>query len=403
MGDEPCASSFCCAQTKNTPRAADDEVFMRDLRTFAGGRPFCWNPAAWLVTAAVAVTLAAPALSQAPPSDPRVGAPQAKRAPVVQPQAVRCDPARTLGVSRILEIDTSTGPRFGHQQYKDHAILQDGEVVLTFDDGPLRANTQGVVDALEAQCTKGTFFMVGSQAIADPDMVKQIQRKGHTVANHTWSHADLRKMTPLKARQEIELGFSAVSQAAGQPIAPFFRFPFLSDTAAMKQMAESRGFGIFSIEIDALDYRNKDNPEAVHAEVMKQIGYYRKGILLFHDIHASTAQALPLILADLKKRNFKVVHIKPVAPIQTLPEFDAMAKKETGAKRVAVQNNPLAPRAVTYPLPSRETMPNPGPLAAPSPVQQPVQQPAAQPLPRVTRPLPPSPPRDDWTRGVFGR
>jgi peptidoglycan-N-acetylglucosamine deacetylase len=326
--------------------------------------------------------------------------PQAGRrvAPSLAP--VRCDPSRSLGVSRILEIGTETGPRFGHVQYKDHAPLQDGEVILTFDDGPLRANTQGVLDALEAQCTKATFFMVGSQALADPDMVKRIQVRGHTVGNHTWSHSDLRKMTPQMARREIELGFSAVTLAAGQPIAPFFRFPFLSDTSAMKQMAETRGYGVFSIDIDALDYRNKNNPEAVHAEVMKQLQYQRKGILLFHDIHPATAQALPGILADLKRRNFRVVHVRPTTAYVTLPEFDAMARKEFGAKRTAVANNPLAPRAVTFPLPSKESVPGAFPPVQPG--AQPATPPQlAQPLPRVTRPLPPPPPRDDWRRGLF--
>jgi peptidoglycan-N-acetylglucosamine deacetylase len=326
--------------------------------------------------------------------------PQARRnAAPPQNAALRCDPDRSLGVSRIIEIETATGPRFGHVQYKDHALLQDGEVILTFDDGPLRANTQAVVDALEAQCTKATFFMVGSQALADPQMVQQIQRKGHTVANHTWSHSDLRKMAPMNARREIELGFSAVALAAGQPIAPFFRFPFLSDTSAMKEMAGTRAYGIFSIDIDALDYRNKDNPEAVHAEVMKQLAYQRKGILLFHDIHPSTAQAMPSILADLKRRNFKVVHIRPVQAVETLPEFDAMARKEFGAKRTASAANPLANRAVTYPLPSsREPVSGQGsPFGAPP---QPQAAPPSQSLPRVTRPAPP--PREDWRRGVFG-
>ena len=141
-----------------------------------------------------------------------------QRAPAVD----RCaDKSRVLGVSRTVDIDGTGGPRFGLQQYKGNDFLADGEVVLTFDDGPLRVHTQAVVDALEAQCTKATFFMVGSQALADPEMVRQIYRKGHTVGTHTFSHADLRKMTPLKAREEIELGFSAVSQALGQSVAPF--------------------------------------------------------------------------------------------------------------------------------------------------------------------------------------
>ena len=131
-----------------------------------------------------------------------------------------------LGVSRVAEIDTSAGPRFGFQ-YKEQDILADGEVVLTFDDGPLRAYTKPVLEALAAHCTKATFFVVGRMAVADPEMVREYARRGHTVGTHTWSHANLHASTPLKARAEIELGFSAVQQALGKPVAPFFRFPYL--------------------------------------------------------------------------------------------------------------------------------------------------------------------------------
>jgi peptidoglycan-N-acetylglucosamine deacetylase len=282
----------------------------------------------------LSLLLALPAIAQQPQG--KSGAPRA------------CDPSRTLGVSRVVEIDTTGGPRFGLQQYQDNDFLQDGEIVLTFDDGPLRPHTAPVVDALEAQCTKATFFMVGTQALADPDMVKRIQRLGHTVGSHTWSHANLKKMTPLKARNEIELGFSAVQQAAGQPIAPFFRFPFLSDPKPMIGYAETRGFGVFSIEVDAYDYRSKD-PAEVHKAVLSQLQWRKKGILLFHDIQPATAQALPGLLAALKARGYKVVHIKAKTPVTTMPEFDQLAARESQRKRQIAGANPLATRAVTWP------------------------------------------------------
>ncbi|MEQ1647712.1 MAG: polysaccharide deacetylase family protein [Hyphomicrobiaceae bacterium] len=278
-----------------------------------------------------------------------VPAHQAASAP---PKGV-CDPSRAIGVTRIVEIDTSSGPKFGSQQHKELDFLADGEVVLTFDDGPLRRHTQAVVDALEGECTKATFFMVGSQAVADPEMVKQIYRKGHTVGTHTWSHANLRKLTPLKARHEMELGFSAVAAAAGQPIAPFFRFPFLADTKAMNGYAETRQFGNFSIDVDSLDYKSKSAP-AVHAEILKQLAYRKKGILLFHDIQQSTAEALPGLLAALRQKGYKIVHMRAKGKATTLAEFDDIANRDLGRKRVAVAAQPLARRSVTW------TMPGPG-------------------------------------------
>lgn len=388
---------------------------------------------AWLPATLLVFALAGPAIAQGPtqPMPPAAQTPpvQGQTAPAVGAPAGatpsraapdRCaDRGRVLGVSRIVTIDTTTGPRFGHQQYKDHDLLADGEVVLTFDDGPLRAHTQAVVDVLDAQCTKATFFMVGSQALADPDMVRQIARKGHTIATHTWSHANLRQRGQADARRELELGFSAVAHAAGQPIAPFFRFPFLADSTAMKAYAQQRGVGIFSIEIDALDYRNKEDPGAVHAEVMKQLAWHRKGILLFHDIQPSTAAALPGLLAAIKAKGFKVVHMKPEAPIQTLAEFDAVVRRDAGARRVAQAANPMAARAVTWPLPKAGTTAPFDPAAGPPPpppapfrrqpavpaggVFPPYQPyPAAAPPPAVLPP-PPRPPRpaEDWRNRVF--
>lgn len=377
------------------------------------------------VTLAVSIAAIVAAEAQQPP-------------PPAATRAVACDPRAAIGVSRTVDIDTAAGPRFGHQQYKDVTVLQDGEVILTFDDGPLRVHTQAVVNALEQHCTKATFFMVGSQAAADPDMVRQIVRKGHTVGTHTWSHANLRKMTPMAARQEIELGFSAVTLAAGQPIAPFFRFPFLADTKAMLGYMGTRNVGIFSIEVDGLDYRNKHDPQAVHDQIMSQLAYQKKGILLFHDIQPSTAAALPMILRSLKAKGYRIVHMKPTAASATVAEFDAMAQRHFDRKRVAHAANPLANRAVTWPMPPKPGQPQPaaatgGPIpggvvavqrapAAGLPGQPALMAPppGPAPLPGATPPplpaavgadqLPPVLPRparvrpeDDWRNAVFRR
>ena len=150
-----------------------------------------------------------------------------------------------LGISRIVEVDTSDGPRFGHQQHNDVDLLQDGEVALTFDDGPLRPYTKPVLDALTAHCTKATFFIVGSMAVADPEMVKEIARRGHTIGTHTWSHRNLRTLLPQRAKDEIELGFSAVRKAVGGPIAPFFRFPYLSASRVLITYLQQRHIATF--------------------------------------------------------------------------------------------------------------------------------------------------------------
>lgn len=285
-----------------------------------------------------------------------------------QSAAGSCQARKPLGVSRVLEIETSGAPRFGHQQYKDLSILADGEVVLTFDDGPLRPYTRPVLDALAAHCTKATFFMVGRMAISDPELVREIARRGHTIGTHTWSHQNLRTIGAVAARHEIELGFSAVQRAVGAPIAPFFRFPYLADPAHAQTYLQSRDVGIFSIEVDGYDYRTQE-PEEVHRRVISQIMAQRKGIILFHDIQPSTAGALRRILDDLEAKKFKVVHLVAKSHVTTLASFDAQADREFRQRRSIVAAQPLAPRSMVWPMdppPAGGFAPWQGPGAAPS-------------------------------------
>jgi peptidoglycan/xylan/chitin deacetylase (PgdA/CDA1 family) len=257
-----------------------------------------------------------------------------------------------LGVSRVAEVDTAAGPRFGFQ-YNEQDILTDGEVVLTFDDGPLRAYTKPVLEALAAHCARATFFLVGRQALADPEMVQEYDRRGHTIGTHTWSHANLRSLSPQKARAEIELGFSAVQQALGKPLAPFFRFPYLSDPKGMIGHLQERQMGIFSIDVDSKDFRTRD-PSTVHRRVMTDLARAKKGIILFHDIQPSTARALPGLLAELKAKGYRIVHLQPKATAATVAEFDAQAQQEFDRRRAKVVAEPLTKRSLTWSIASDE-------------------------------------------------
>jgi peptidoglycan/xylan/chitin deacetylase (PgdA/CDA1 family) len=257
-----------------------------------------------------------------------------------------CTPDK-LGVSRTIAVDASQGPQFG-SMYRNATLLKDGEVVLTFDDGPSRAYTRPILEALAAHCTRATFFMIGRMAVADPEMVKEVARHGHTVATHTWSHGNLQALHPQQAQREIELGLSAVQQALGKPVAPFFRFPYLRDTPSSRKYLQGRDLAAFAIDIDSRDFVTRD-AAAVSQRVMRTLAARRKGIVLLHDIHASTARALPALLADLKERGFRIVHIVPRAGAETLAEYDAQLKQRAERKHLAAPPHPLAKRSVAWP------------------------------------------------------
>lgn len=351
-----------------------------------------WLGRGLLGLAAVAL-IAAPGLTQtAAPS----------RVVATAAAAGKCAP-NAIGVARTAEIKTAGGPRFGRQQYQDNDFLVDGEVVLTFDDGPSSIFTPQIIKTLDAHCTKATFFMVGSRALAEPRIVKDIARRGHTIGTHTWSHANLRTIGAVRAKDEIELGFSGVQRAAGQPIAPFFRFPYLADSRAMMTHLQSRDIANISIDADAYDYKTL-NPAEVHKAIIAQVTAKKKGIILFHDIQSSTAHALNGLLSDLKARGFRVVHIVPDTSATSIAAYDVLATREASQRLIAVAANPLAKRAVTWPLAAIEASPTGA--ARPAPGQPVLQQPAAvlPPLPPIAT-APPAPRRrvddDNWITRVF--
>jgi peptidoglycan/xylan/chitin deacetylase (PgdA/CDA1 family) len=237
--------------------------------------------------------------------------------------------ANALGVSRTVEIDTTGGPGFGMEHYKAHDFLLPQEVILTFDDGPWPTTPQ-VLAALAAHCTKATFFAIGKNAIAFPEVMRQVVAGGHTIGTHTWSHMMLagKGVTPDKAKEEIEKGFSAVKIAMGQgEPASFFRFPGLKGPDAQITYLGQRNVAIFSTDIDSFDFKFR-KPDQVVKSVMERLEKRGKGIVLLHDFQKHTAAGTLELLNQMKAKGYKIVHMRPKNNVTTLAEFDEKARAE---------------------------------------------------------------------------
>jgi peptidoglycan/xylan/chitin deacetylase (PgdA/CDA1 family) len=273
---------------------------------------------------------AAPAASASALSD-ATGSIGSAAAPARLPVAVAAAPScqgrpEALGISRTVEIDTTDGPGFGFEHFKQHDFLQPGEVVLTFDDGPWPHNTPAVLAALAANCTKALFFPIGEHAMWAPEILRQVAAAGHTIGSHTWSHKDLAKLSAQDGKDEIEKGVSAVHWALGGPAAPFFRFPALSHAPEMVTYLGQRNIGIFSADMDSLDFKIR-KPDQVITSVMTKLKKDGKGIILMHDFQKGTAEAAPELLRQLKANGYKVVFVKAKAPLQTIASYDDMIVK----------------------------------------------------------------------------
>lgn len=265
--------------------------------------------------------------------------PKAAPLPVVAAKPACANPD-ALGVGRTVEIDTTGGPGFGFEHFKQLDFLRDKEVVLTFDDGPWQTTTPSVLKALADECTRAIFFPIGKHATYYPEILKQVAAAGHTVGAHTWSHANLnnKKITEAQQKDEIERGFSAVKWALGANPAPFFRFPALQHPPVMVTYLGNRNVAIFSCDVDSFDFKTRKSEQVVE-NVMSKLDKLGKGIILMHDFQKHTAEALPTLLRRLKAGGYKVVAMRAKSTLQTLPEYDEMITKDV--KLPTVSSRPL--------------------------------------------------------------
>jgi peptidoglycan/xylan/chitin deacetylase (PgdA/CDA1 family) len=290
--------------------------------------------AAFAAAAALATVTAAPAQEQAPAAaasaEAQAPAPAEAQAPAAapvqaqaEPQAPAAAPAcpgnpNAIGTSRVITIDPGQYRRLGTLQYPETLPLQDHEVVLTFDDGPLPPHTTNVLNVLSSQCVRALFFLVGEMAHAYPDIVKRIHADGHTIGTHSQDHP-LRfdRISDEKVRWEIDQGVANVALALGEAggLSQFFRIPGFGRTDYVEQAAAERSLMVFSTDVVADDWFRRIGPSQVIARAVKRLEEKGKGMLLLHDIHPWTAVALPGLLKELKDHGFRIVEVVPSATV----------------------------------------------------------------------------------------
>jgi peptidoglycan/xylan/chitin deacetylase (PgdA/CDA1 family) len=264
--------------------------------------------------------------------------PAAQAAPTPSAASTSCSNPNAIGVARVVEIDTTGGPGFGFEHFKSHDFLREGEVVLTFDDGPWPKNTPAVLAALAAHCTKAIFFPIGTHATYEPGILKQVAAAGHAVGSHTWCHQDLSKTkgnclingkvqaVEYDPKDEIEKGISAVRWAVGGPTAPYFRFPALRQPQELVDYLGKRNIAIFSTDMDSFDFKMR-KPEQVRQAVLAKLKKHGKGIVLMHDFQHATGEAAMDLLNDLKAAGYKIVFMKPKFPVTTIASYDEQILK----------------------------------------------------------------------------
>ncbi len=220
-----------------------------------------------------------------------------------------------LGTDRVIEVDVTTTPRVGRKQFPTTLPLQSKELVLTFDDGPWPGTTPNILDALKQECVRATFFLLGRNVVAHPQIARRALAEGHTIGHHSYSHPLLDRMPITSAETEIDRGIAADEFALygvhrTKPATPFFRFPGFASNRALLDRLNERGLVVFGADVWASDWLPM-RPEQELRLILSRIDQVGRGIVLFHDTKAQTAQMLPAFLRELKHRGYSIVQIVP--------------------------------------------------------------------------------------------
>jgi peptidoglycan-N-acetylglucosamine deacetylase len=262
-------------------------------------------------------------------------------------------PADALGTARTITVDPGQLGRIGTMQYRRTLPLNDKEVVLTFDDGPVPPYSNRILDILAEHCVKATFFIVGQQAREFPEVVRRVYDEGHTVATHSEHHP--RAFDRLPARrvaEEVDGGLASTATALGEDRAPapFFRVPGLRTSRVTEAYLASQTIAIWSADVVADDWRHIPAQQVVK-RALQRLAAKRKGVLLLHDIQPATALALPDLLKELKARDYRIVHVVPAAEAKLAPptRLALAAPGQQGWPRI------LGAAPPQLPVPSPET------------------------------------------------
>ncbi len=184
------------------------------------------------------------------------------------------------------------------------------EVVLSFDDGPDPTYTPQILDILDKNDIKGTFFILGENAMKHPELVERIFKEGHEVGNHTFTHPDVASITPFQTRMELNATQRLFQEITGHSMT-LFRPPYIADAEPSTRSelvpilrAQEMGYTMVGESIDSEDWKEISSNEIVK-RVLDQLP--EGNVILLHDAggdRSNTVEALPIIIKELKKRGY---------------------------------------------------------------------------------------------------
>ncbi|MBV9656478.1 MAG: polysaccharide deacetylase family protein [Verrucomicrobia bacterium] len=236
-------------------------------------------------------------------------------------------------------------------------------IAMTFDDGPSAALTPGLLDLLKQKGVHVTFFVLGSLAKDHPEILRRAVAEGHEIANHSWDHPNLGKMPDESVSSQLNRTKDIITAATGKPC-DLLRPPYGSMTALQRHWFHDQlGYKIILWSVDPLDWKDH-NPSLITRRLVD--GARPGSIMLAHDIHKTTIEAMPAVLDELLAKGFKFVTVSELLAMELPPD----PKKASSSSPSRPPRPSLAPGVPATINGSVEPMPGPTPAlpaAAPSP------------------------------------
>jgi peptidoglycan/xylan/chitin deacetylase (PgdA/CDA1 family) len=241
-------------------------------------------------------------------------------------------PAAEMAKPSEVQATSNSGPRITYNQ----CHVDGPYIALTFDDGPHGTNTPRLLDMLKQRNVKATFFCVGQCVAEYPDIAKRIVDEGHEIASHSWSHPNLIPMSEANVRDQLERTHQVIKQATGVEVKDF-RPPYGNFTQRQRNWAHATyGYKIIMWDVDPLDWKVR-SASHVENEIVRRT--QQGSIILTHDIHKSTVDAMPSTIDALLAKGFKFVTVaeltamdKPAPPKpKATPAVKAQSARPTAA------------------------------------------------------------------------
>ena len=197
-------------------------------------------------------------------------------------------------------------------------------VALTFDDGPHPELTPKLLDLLKKRGIVATFYVIGKNAAAYPEIIQRMAAEGHEIANHSWSHPPLNRVSSARLTAELEKTSRLIEQLTGKPPATI-RPPYGATNARLNRLFREQ-FQMTSVlwDVDPQDWKYRNS-----TRVARQILENTKpgSIILAHDIHATTIAAIPAVLDGLLQKGFRFVTVKALLEMDQKTELAEAAMR----------------------------------------------------------------------------